>query len=68
MLPGHSQVNYLANQVKRKSRNSMPPCHGLLFNNNIIDSFNVRVGFVNPLTTVTNLQKNQEKFHGFTHF
>ena len=33
MLPGHSQVNYLANQVKRKSRNTMPPCHGVLFNN-----------------------------------
>ena len=27
MLPGHSQVNYSANQVKRKSRNTMPPCH-----------------------------------------
>ena len=32
MLPGHSQVNYLANQVQRKSRNTMPPCHGVLFN------------------------------------
>ena len=47
----------------------MPPCHGLLFNNN--DSFNVdsvSLGFVNPLTTVTNLQENQEKFHGFSTF
>ena len=26
MLPGHSQVNYSANQVKRKPRNTMPPC------------------------------------------
>ena len=26
------------------------------------------VGFVNPLTTVTNLQENQEKFHGFSTF
>ena len=34
----------------------------------IIDSFNVCVGFVNPLTTVTNLQENQEKFHGFSTF
>ena len=34
----------------------------------IIDSLNVCVGFVNPLTTVTNLQENQEKFHGFSTF
>ena len=33
-----------------------------------IDSFNVCVFFVNPLTTVTNPQENQEKFHGFSTF
>ena len=32
MLPGHSQANYLANQVQRKSRNSMQPRQGVLFN------------------------------------
>ena len=42
MLPGHSQVDYLANQVKRKSksRNIMPPCHRPW---HLIDSFNVLV-------------------------
>ena len=65
MLPGHSQVNYLANQVKRKSRKL---CHRATVCYSIIDSFNVCVGFVNPLTTVTNLQENQEKFHGFSTF
>ena len=48
MLPGHSQVNYLANQVNRKSRNTMLllPCHGPWHS---IDSFNVcldSLGFV----------------------
>ena len=33
-----------------------------------IDSFNVCVWFVNPLTTVTNPQENQEKFHRFSTF
>ena len=65
MLPGHSQVNYLANQVKRKSR-KLCLCATVCYS--IIDSFNVCVGFVNPLTTVTNLQENQEKFHGFRTF
>ena len=37
-------------------------------NSIIIDSLNVCVGFVNPLRTVTKLQENQEKFHGFSTF
>ena len=53
MLPGHSQVNYLANQVKRKSksRNIMPLCHRPW---HLIDSFNVSVELVkltNPTLT-----------------
>ena len=65
MLPGHGQVKYLANQVKRKSR-KLCRCATVCYL--IIDSFNVCVGFVNPLTTVTNLQESQEKFHGFSTF
>ena len=50
MLPGHSQVNCLANQVKRKSksRNIMSPCQKQW--HSIINSFKASVWFV----TLTN--------------